>query len=327
MVLEVHDFWRLEELIGSTVSVKGSLVRTRTADNVELGGFLAEPTQVDNGWVVLHFHGMYENFHLALFVDELARQLTEAGTSFITANTRAQDYHVELRKWEEGSIKNFSWAVFGGAYEIFSDCLIDIRGWISFCRTVLKKKVILMGHSHGALKAAYYAAMANDENVPEAVVLISPSDDTGAQKASLGPRYTEALTLAEQWVADGREYEILPEWLYGDRISARMYVDMFRPKSDLAIFTFTDPSNANGISGRLSQPTLMIMGEGDVATAGVDSQRALAIGEELLSNANSFAGYVIKNANHHYLGEEKELARRIVVWARETFPTVFLSQQ
>src|SRR6267142_3550597 len=107
-----------------SLSVKGRLARCLTPDRLELEGFLAEPQQEEQPVVFLYLPGMFENFYLPLFVDWLANQITANGFYFLTANTRAQDYLVYFRKWEDEN--SFTWVQEGGSFEIFSNCIPDI---------------------------------------------------------------------------------------------------------------------------------------------------------------------------------------------------------
>lgn len=297
-------------------SPEGQLVRSRTPDGLELEGFLVEPDGADNGTVLLHLHGMFENFHLPLFVDPLARHIKDSGATFLTVNTRAQDYYLYFRKWLNGS---FEWELWGGSYEIFDKCLLDISGWMDFCSEQLGKRIVLMGHSHGALKAAYYAAKAADARLV-ALVLISPSDDVGLQKRNLGSRYDEALKLANQRLQEGNGRELLPKWMYGQPISAEMYVDMYAPDSELALFTFSEPGASNGLVSEITLPTLVVFGSDDKATSVVDSHQALRLCEQALVRAARFTGRVVEGGDHQYKGKEDQLATTVIEWAKATLP-------
>jgi len=293
------------------LSTYGRLARVTTSDHLDLQGFLAEPREASSDIIFLHIHGMFENFHIPLFIESLAANLVEAGHSFLTMNTRAQDYHVELRKWDDGKP---TWAEWGGSYEIFRNCLIDINAWVNFCATHLGKRVVLMGHSHGALKAAFYCARGRDTAGIVGLVMLSPSDDVGGQRQNLGGRYDEALSFAQNWVQNGRQRDILPSWLYGEAVTAEMYLDMFRLESDVAIFPFHDMRTANGAAAEVHHPTLAVFAESDVATAGVQSNSAIDIIRKAMTAASRVDGVVIAGTNHQYAGHEEELAQAVVEW-------------
>jgi pimeloyl-ACP methyl ester carboxylesterase len=295
------------------VSPAGKLVRTRTPDGLELEGFLVRPeSTVSEDVVYVHIHGMFENYHMPLFIDPIAGALSAAGATFLTVNTRAQDYYLYFRRWT--SATTFEWQLWGGSREIFAHCLLDLEGWMEFCRRELSCRVVLMGHSHGALKASYYAAEQADNDQLAALALLSPSDDIGLQKRHLTTKYDGALALARRKVESGREDELMPGWVYDQPVTAGMYTDMFGSDSQLAMFTFTDPMGANGLAAEIGLPTLVVFASDDVATAGVSSDVALQLSRRALKRVENFTGRVIDGANHQYLGREDVLALTIAEW-------------
>jgi pimeloyl-ACP methyl ester carboxylesterase len=290
----------------------GRLIRCRASDNLELEGFIADVTKASSSSVaIIHIHGMFENFHMPLFIDPLMAELQRRQHAMLTVNTRAQDYSYYHRLWSENS---FRWQRNGGSYEVFANCLKDLDGWVSFCRAEIDTpRIFLSGHSHGALKVAYYAAKRANVSV-DGVIMISPSDDVGIQERALGNRYGEAVELAKTWIEDGRGKEIVPDWMYGSPISAETYLDMFNADSELALFRFGNPELSNGIASLVCVPSLVIFGENDIATAGLSSVDAVAVCESLLSGLPSFEGIVIRGADHQYKNREYELVGRIVEW-------------
>jgi len=297
------------------LSIRGRLARSLTPDKLELEGFLCEPEKETEPIVFLHLHGMFENYTLPLFIDSLTNHITQNGQNFLTVNTRAHDYFVYFRQWNAEHA--FNWVQAGGSYEIFSKCLLDIEGWLNFCKNI-NKRVVLMGHSHGALKTAYYAAHNPDDPRIIGLILLSPSDDVGLQKQAIGNRYDEALQLAERMINDGHENDLMPGWAYGQPASAAMYVDMFSPGSDLAIFRFDEPSEGFTLLQQINVPTLSIFGSDDIATSTATSEKALELIHSSLSSSLMFNRIVIDSANHHYVGQEDALAQIIVNWANQT---------
>jgi len=302
-------------MINHSRSISGNLVYTLTPDRLELEGFLSQPEKEREPLVLLFIHGMYENFSMPLFIDPLARQITSNGHHLLTVNTRAQDYFYYYRKWK--SKNSFKWVQEGGSYEIFSNCLLDIEGWLNFCEN-LGKQVVLIGHSHGALKAAYYMAQRSKDTRIRGLILLSPSDDIGGQKQRLVKRYDEALKVAKEMVNAGKEKNLMPEWVYGQPLSAEMYVDMFSTKSDLAMFRYDEPSEGFASFSKIKLPTLAIFGSKDKATINVTSKEALVIIKKALPNIKNFTGKIIEDANHHYLNKEEKLVSIVSKWFNDS---------
>lgn len=299
-------------MLEKPLSTLGRVAHTLTPDSLELEGFFAEPSHESESVIFVQIHGMFENFHLPLFIKPMSERITESGFSFLTVNTRAKDYFVYFRHYKEDG--SFIWKQEGGSYEIFANCIPDIKGWLNFCET-LNKKVILMGHSHGALKAAFYGGTHPDDHRILGLVLISPSDDVGGQISKVGDKYDEYLEIAESMINEGKGNEFMPDWTYGQPVTASMYFDMFRSNSDLAIFRFDDPNSGFDLLHNIKQPILTIFGSNDVATSNVTSERALELIDIALSSAPSHTRKVIEDADHHFIGKEKILSNTIVNWA------------
>lgn len=299
-----------------SMSERGRLIRVLTPDMLELEGFLTETSGESEPIIFLHIHGMFENFHLPIFFDFLSKKITQNDYQFLSVNTRAKDYFVYFRQWKEDG--TFTWKQEGGSYEIFSNCIHDITGWVEFC-TSLNKKIVLMGHSHGAIKAAYYVSNNPDIQQIIGLVLISPSDDVGIQHNSLGNKFNKALQIANEMIKEKRGSELMPKWVYGNPLTSEMYMDMFGENSELAIFRFDDPSRGFDLLKNIKIPVLSIFGSQDAATSKTSSKQALELIREALTSTSSYDSKVIEGANHHYLGKEELLSREILDWTKRNF--------
>ena len=171
-----------------------------------------------------------------------------------------------------------------------------------------------MGHSHGALKSAYYASTRGKHSRISGLILLSPSDDVGLQKQKLDDRYNEALTIAKTLVNNGKGTDFMPPWAYS-AVTAAMYVDMFSSDSDLAIFRFNEPSEGFKSLSQINVPTLVIFGENDKATSSVKSQKAIDLIRTSFPEGIPFEGKIVQGANHNYLNHENELCAYITEWA------------
>ena len=305
-------------MLEKTLSTTGRIAHTLTPDKLELEGFYVEPTNIAEDIVFLQIHGMFENFHLPLFINIMADKIATNGYYFLTVNTRAKDYFIYFRQYKEDG--SFEWKQEGGSYEIFSKCLLDIRGWLDYCEG-LDKRVILMGHSHGALKVAYYAL--NYPNDPRVIglVLLSPSDDVGGQINDIGDKYNDFLNIAQIMIDEKNGNEMIPHWCYGQPVTANMYMDMFGPDSDLAMFRYNEPSKGFSSFNIIKWPVLTIFGSDDKATAGVPAKNALELIDHALLSVKSHTTKIIEGANHHYIGKEEPLVNVILDWATDALDT------
>lgn len=295
--------------------MKGELVRSCTPDGLELTGLFSIPGSSCQR-AVLYLHGMFENFYIEHFVDPISDVLARNQVAFLTVNTRGRDYFADF--WTPGRGNDVSWRQIGGCYETFRECVHDIDGWLSFLRERGFSEIVLMGHSHGALKVSYYLINGCDRSV-RAAILLSPSDDIGLQKRKLQERFEESLQIAARQVAEGNGRGFMPLWSFDYPISAQTYLEMFGPKSPLGIFTYHEPTQGLPQLGRIRVPILAIMGSEDVAVghetpSREDARRAVKLIERYATGSRKVQGQVIPKANHYYTGHERELATVVRGW-------------
>ena len=61
---------------------------------------------------------------------------------------------------------------FGAAYEMVDDCRHDIAAWIEFLASRGHERIVLIGHSLGAIKAVYAQA---HEKLPQVAAVVAVS--------------------------------------------------------------------------------------------------------------------------------------------------------
>ena len=297
--------------------MRGEFCRVLTEDGLELQGMYVAPDGGASEMTLVHTHGLDGNFYENRFVDHVANACLQNGLSFITANNRGHDYISDLIR-ENPESGEITYSQIGGIYELFEESVLDIAAWVGFARSRGSKKFIIQGHSHGALKAIYYLSKGGAEGV-EGLVLLSPSDDFGKQRASLGDTFDDALALAEGLISEGKGLEVLPPGIFHYPISAQSYYDIYRPGSPLALFNVsrTDRSDFPELAG-VKVPVLMIVGSVDEAFLG-EPDEFLRTSHDLLTNAPSFEGSVLLGAPHNYLGWDEEVGKTIGAWLSRTF--------
>jgi len=292
--------------------MRGEFERVITSDGLELHGLFVEP-EGKSSLGIVHIHGLAGNFYENRFIDRVADTAIAHGISFLTANNRGRDYVSDfLCQTDEG----LTYRQIGGVYEIFEDCLLDLDAWIGFLTSRGITRIILEGHSHGALKVTYYLYR-NPRSEVVGLILLSPSDDFALQRRELGPRFEEALRLAQDMIAQGRAGDLMPKDLFHYPVSATTYYDMFRPDSPLKLFNLaeTDTSRFEAL-GSISIPTLAIVGSVDEAFVG-EPRDYLSRMRAKMKGVGDFTGRVIEGSPHNYLGYESTLAGLIGEWLRD----------
>ena len=293
--------------------MKGELCRTTTADGLELHGFLAMPEGGTPESGFIHVHGLAGNFYENRFIENITRVVVNSGCAFLTVNTRGRDYLSDFIFQKPDGSKEYR--QIGGIHEIFAECVEDIKAWIAYLRAKGTRRIILQGHSHGALKVAYYLYSTADSSVG-GLILLSPSDDFGCQRSELGGRFDEAIEAARGMVVKGRPADLLPAGYYHYPVSAATYLDIFDDTSKVKLFNLsrTDRREFPEL-GSIRVPVLTILGSVDEFFLETPA-KYLSLIEDELENAPDFSGVVIEGAPHNYLDFEEDVALHIGKWLR-----------
>ena len=162
--------------------MNGNICNVASEDGYLLHGMVCEsvPGDASSSWVI-HVHGSYGNFYENFFLPVMAEQYVSEGVSFVAINTRGHDYYADLKKRRDSGYESRR---IGGIREIFQESVLDIAAWIRYARSRGARRVILQGHSLGAMKVAYYAWRGSEGC--DGLVLISPPDSIGLQRADVG---------------------------------------------------------------------------------------------------------------------------------------------
>jgi pimeloyl-ACP methyl ester carboxylesterase len=280
------------------------LVRTTTADGLRLDGALRV---VDDGMVrkkpaVLVLHGVAGNFYASSTFEPLLPQLHAAGYPTLTVNTRGHDsvFGAQL-----GSIRRR----LGAAYEIVDECRPDIAAWIKLLVSRGHNRIVLLGHSLGAIKAVYAQAHDNHANVV-AVAAISPPrlSFTAFNNSHESSVFFESMSLAREMVKEGDGDELFTaKFPFPLLITANSYIDKYGPAERYNILEFTH---------LLRCPTLFTYGSKELASGGI----AFAGLPEALNKLPAHAPRdvaTIADADHFYTGVQAQLAGRVGEWLRE----------
>jgi pimeloyl-ACP methyl ester carboxylesterase len=236
-------------------------------------------------------HGLTGRFYEPHTVT-IGRALATAGYPFVAGNNRGHDFGTTVRP------RGAEPFLAGGAWERFDESPRDVAGWVGFAAGQAARGVVLVGHSLGALKVAYYLAQRQD---PRVVGLVAASPPTGA--GQLDP---EALAWAERQVATGRGEDLVPQPVRGRTFSAQTYLNRARANVDVYGFHRPEPPVA-----RIRCPLLALYGDAEpqVGTA--------ADLETIRRNASAAPRVdlrVFPGADHLYTGHEAEVAAALVAW-------------
>ncbi|MFA5966986.1 MAG: alpha/beta fold hydrolase [Patescibacteria group bacterium] len=285
--------------------MNAEFIRFTTEDKLILQGIIYRPNNSSEK-AYLHIHGMAGNFYENRFLDAMAKELTDNCYAFMSINTRGHDYIADfpIAGPEEKSKK------IGDAYEIFEECLLDIKPAIDYLQKHGYKEIILCGHSLGAVKVAYYITKTQDQRVNK-LILMSPPDMVGLTEKENDSEKT--MEQAKKMVSEGKGNELLPGLLWGwYYLSANTYLNFSVRDNPIDIFNTYDKAKLSLLS-EIRIPTLAFLGEKDDAAI-MSPREALEIMKSKATQAPIFDIDIIPSAPHSYFSHEREMVQKIVSW-------------
>jgi hypothetical protein len=283
------------------------LVQVETRDSMRLHGALELPPEHSFGgstspgpldaWLCIH--GTGSNFYSASTLAGLTGKLLNAGAAVLRANTRGHDLV------STGPSAGGRW-VQGAAFERVDESPLDLRAWVDFLAGRGFRRIGLLGHSLGAVKAIFTLA---GDDPPQVVALVAVSPPRLSHAwfcaSARADGFRQTLARAEELVAAGREDELmLIDFPLKYYVSAGGFVDRYGPRERYDIVRLLD---------RVSVPTLVTYGSSEVQ--GNLAFRGMPEDVGKTSNAaNRLQVAVIAGADHIYTGCHDALAGRILAW-------------
>ncbi len=190
-------------------------VQVEAADGVLLPGVLITPAEGQADACVVWLPGFGLGPDYGPYLDIGRRVAAGGGVAFAAAAVRG--YHGAVTAWRRDGAR-LRIARAGSWYEVFADTALDVTAWLEAARAAGYRRVVLAGHSFGAVKALYY--LARGHGPVDGLVLASPS----LGLMTLKPDIQE---LARDLVASGAGEQLLPagSWPgFGtDTVSAQTY--------------------------------------------------------------------------------------------------------
>lgn len=283
------------------------LVRVTTSDGVRLDGAwqaasTKRPPQSLDTDTVLCVHGTGSNFYASTLMESLAQQMHQLGLGVLRINTRGHDL-ISTAATESGGRRA------GAAYEIVDDCRHDLAAWIEWLVQQGAQRIVLLGHSLGALKSIYFLAHQPHASVAR-LIAISPPRLSHAHfvASSAGDEFSRALAQAKGALERGAGDELMEIRVpLPYVITAAGYVDKYGPGERYNILNLID---------RVNVPSLFVYGGQELQTNFAFSGMAEEIPRASTREPHP-AVSVIAGADHFYTLARTELAHRVASWLRK----------
>lgn len=281
------------------------LLRVATADGLLLDGALQEPQGSPSGErpidASLFLHGTGSSFYGSALLEGLAGILGAWGAAVLRANTRGHD-GISTAAFVDGRRR-----LQGAAYEIVDDCRHDVAAWLALLADRGYHKVLVLGHSLGAVKALYALAHDCPSNV-WGVAAISPPRLAYSWFCQSAERETFLADCARaQAAVDASEGQRLLEVKFPlpYAISAAGYLDKYGPAERYNVLKF---------AARVPRPVLVTYGSAELAhPAFCQMPEDL---QALSAAAPALRVCVVPRADHLYSSRHGELAEQIDFWLR-----------
>ena len=238
--------------------------------------------------LLLFVHGMGGNFYRSESKKEMMRQAPRAGIDVLSFNNRGYEKEV--------------------ADEVFADCRHDLDAALAFGRAQGYRRFVLLGHSTGCQKIAYYQSLRKARDVA-ALVLAAIGDDYAIARRDLGGRYAHWMRVARRLVKSGRGHTILS----GKgclRFSARRFLSVADPRQiEARLFNLDGPMRE---FASIRTPMLAVLPEREefACVPVQEMARRLRAG----SRARPFDVEIVPRADHSFHGVEADATRRILLW-------------
>lgn len=276
-----------------------SLASIKTKDGLALEGIIAEPKKKSSA-ALIWIHGLGSRFSSGqTFIHELSLQCKKHGFGYFKFNTRGHDIAARGNK-----------KLAGAGFEKFTDCIFDIRAMVRFAKKRGYKKIILAGHSTGANKTLYYLYKTKDRSV-RGIILLGPINDYAAECARKNERFVRAgLAIAEKL----KKPDMLMPQQFGI-YSVGRYKSLYKQGGTEDVFPYSNPRASWKELKSVKIPVAVMLGSRD-EYLDRPAKKLISIFEDNTKTAKSFAGIIIKGANHGFRKKEKELAGEIVRWIK-----------
>jgi dipeptidyl aminopeptidase/acylaminoacyl peptidase len=274
------------------------LVEVRASDDVALSGALAAPERsgpAPRFDAALLMHGAAATFS-GPFYRNFSAALNARGVATLRANNRGHD--IINRGDGRGRL-------LGVALENVADCVLDWRAWLDFLAQCGYGRILLFGHSLGAVKSAFYLGTESDPRVTGCVLASPPRFDTERMLASSrGGEFAATIAAAQALVDDGRPDDLLATTFPLRAVAgAAAYLAKYASGTRFDVFTYV---------ARIPCPVLALTGSEELGEPTFsDHPDAYAAARALKPDVDFV---VVPDGDHHYSRAQTFAVERLLAW-------------
>ena len=199
----------------------------------------------------------------------------------------------------------------GAAYEMVDDCQADLAAWVGLLQSLGYRQIGLLGHSLGAVKAAFYACHRGLGAIDRLVCISPPRlvPEILASDARYASNYAQDLQQAKECMAIGKPESLLTiRYPQPMLISAATFLDKYGR---------SDQHDYVRMAGQIAVPSLWCFGEKEIRGHRASFRNADQVLMEAVAGMNQHQVRVIANADHAYSHAQAELSSVIGRWISE----------
>lgn len=284
------------------------IIQITTPQKYILNGFWFGPTNPKTAYIFVH--GLTSN---AFANHPLVTPLVDGDTAAITFSNRGSEKITRFKKADQRKKKGYTSVMIGEAHEVFTDCVDDIQGAVTYAKKRGVNKILLIGHSTGCQKSIYYLSKKNKQKMVSGVVMLAPMSDYAGAKKQMEKSVLQAATqCAQKLVAQGRPHDLLPLDVWPLMHDAQRFLSLYTPESSEEIFCYADANKKPTVLQKVKIPQLIVL-------AGSDEYRDRSIHKiaswfhDRLRRKN-VSVQIIARAPHNFYQHEKEVVTAISRW-------------
>jgi alpha-beta hydrolase superfamily lysophospholipase len=291
---------------------KFNLTEITTSDGLIHQGIYFESMKKSDT-AILWVHGLTSAFYHNLpLVNSLVNACEENGFGYASFNNRGHDCLTGIDKSDFNNDNEIHKNSGGAGVESFAECVYDIDAGITFLEDRGYRKIILIGHSTGALKVGYYAGKIKDGRVM-GVVTASPMSDRLIE-VKTNSQLPQNIRRMKHMLEKGKS-EFLVSKLTFFPVNPKRYLSLFDEDSiEQTVFDYGKDKPNLKIFQNIKTPLLVVLAENDEYTD-------RPIGEiqdffDKYQKSKKYKSAVITNATHGYDGLEDKFVSICIDWIK-----------
>ena len=247
----------------------------------------------------LLIHGTGSNFYAPGVLETFARQAAEAGVPALRMNTRGHDA-ICSNPGPFGAQRG------GAAYESIGDCRSDLHAGINELLRRGYRRIALVGHSMGGVKAIYTMAEASHPAVSHVITLSAPRFQHATYFSHpQGGKFRDDYQIARSFVDDGQPDRLMSITLpLPMLITARNFLEKYGPE------------DTYDIARRLPAvrcPVLLLIGTESITRSPAFSNQPEVLAA-LAAEHSHIEFQTVKDANTNYTGHGEVPFARVCEW-------------